>query len=241
MRKNQIRWIAALTGSFLLLAAGTALAAGGKIGTRYVDSGQKLGPGVETGSPEHDSEPVRVHGKISKVDTENSRLLFEAETPVVAADGRETGETSVQEVLLLVNETTPIVDAASGQPVALSDVKEGQPAYAWHSRMMTRSLPPQTQAELLVVNVPADYAAPQYVVVKSISRNENNGTLELTDQEGNRWAASAETSTIEPWLTRNLVRLDDLQEGSRCLIWPGEAVGLSLPPLYQAKRIILFA
>lgn len=246
--RNKTKWIGVLAGGLLLASAGVVLASGGKIGTLYVADEQNAGPGAigsaaasGTAEKQFDREPVRVSGSIASVDTENNRVLFNYETPVLDENGAETGETQVQQVLLLVDETTPVVDAASGNPLALSDIKTDQPAYAWHSQMMTRSLPPQTKAELLVVNVPADYAAPQYVVVSGIERNADNGTIVLTDQEGNRWAASAETSTIEPWLTRNIVSLEDLQEGSHCLIWPGEAVGLSLPPLYQAKRIILFA
>ena len=183
----------------------------------------------------NEKNPVREYGTIGSIDTENKQVVFEAAK--TDENGNDAGK---EEIVLHILDGTPIVDAATGLPVALSDLKAGSAAYAWHSQAMTRSLPPQTNAIALVVNIPADFAAPQYVVVQSVQK-EQNGALVFTDQDGNRWAASEETTEVSPYLTRNIVKLSDVQEGSRCLIWPGDAVGLSLPPLYQAKKVIVFS
>ena len=56
----------------------------------------------------------------------------------------------------------PVVDAATGLPLDLETVKEGDVLYAWAGPAMALSLPPQLFAEVVIGNVPADAAAPEF-------------------------------------------------------------------------------
>lgn len=66
----------------------------------------------------------------------------------------------MSEVVVHVGEA-PVVDAATGLPLDLETVKEGDVLYAWVGPAMALSLPPQLFAEVVIGNVPADAAAPE--------------------------------------------------------------------------------
>jgi len=66
------------------------------------------------------------------------------------------------EVVVHVSEETYCVDAATGAPLDMEKVKDGDTLYVWAGPAMTMSLPPQTTAAVIVGNVPADGKIPQY-------------------------------------------------------------------------------
>ena len=91
---------------------------------------------------------------------------------------------------------------------------------------MTLSLPPQATAILVLGNIPADYGVPQYYEISSVTPQAmiaiypppaltwtevtaTDGTvLKITDQ-----------AELTPYLTKNIVRLEDLIPGTRILVW----------------------
>lgn len=80
---------------------------------------------------------------------------------------------------------------------------------------MTMSLPPQTTAQVIIVNVPEDASAPMYVIAKEVSRDGD--AVIITDQDGVKWRADAD-SQVSPYLTRNIVTLEDIEAGTRMII-----------------------
>lgn len=184
-----------------------------------------------------DEQPVKKYGTISSVDPENGQITFLSNESVADENGALSD--TVQEIVLNVGEGVPVIDAVSGMPVALSDLKEGDAAYAWVAQMMTMSLPPQTPLQALVVNIPADYAAPQYVVIKDVE-TDGKGAYTFTDQDGNKWSATEEGTTVTPFLTRQMIYLEGIEKGAHCMIWPGAAVTASEPPIYSAEKIMVF-
>ena len=76
--------------------------------------------------------------------------------------------TSGEIILNVADDMTYILDAMTGFPVALEDVKDGDTIYAYIGPAMTMSLPPMTNAVMIFTNLPADAKAPDYVEVKSM-------------------------------------------------------------------------
>lgn len=207
-----------------------------------------------------DENPIMEFGTIVSVDKEAGQILFlpqsdetpGAETEDGADSETETAAEDSGELILNVlpeggaaAETdaamqAPIIDAVSGLPVALSELKEGEYAYIWKAQMTTMSLPPQSPLQAMVVNIPEDGIAPRYVVVKAIEKQED-GSLVLTDQDGNKWSAAPEGTEITPYLTRQKVTLSDIKEGDLCMIWAGDTMTGSETPVYGADKIMLFA
>lgn len=137
------------------------------------------------------------------------------------------------EVILNVSqESTYVLDAVSGLPIELSDIKDGDTIYAYIGPAMTMSLPPMTNATMIFANVPADFKVPDYVTVKSVVTDAASSQSVLTAMDGTEYTL-ADDCGIVPYLTRNIVTLDDLTQGRKAVVWSdGENT---------ATRIMVFA
>lgn len=162
--------------------------------------------------------PVRVWGKATRLE---SGSLF--------LQNSDTNDPN-REIVVHLSKTTPVVDAVSGLPLDAAEIKDGDTVYAWVGPAMTMSLPPQATAAVVVANIPADYSVPQYYEISGTDqtvtiaiypappRTEVN--LPTTDGEV---LTIPVTAQISPWLTKNIVTLDDLVPGTRVLVWRDSA------------------
>lgn len=133
----------------------------------------------------------------------------------------------------------PVVDGATGLPLDLEKVKEGDTLYVWTGPAMALSLPPQMSALVIVGNVPAGAAAPEFCeiarrAVSPAPGDKGNPTFALT---GGETLEVTDKTVYTPWLTRQMVRMEDLNPGDRALVWKdkngaAEKVQL-LPGVYQ--------
>lgn len=136
------------------------------------------------------------------------------------------------EVIVQIDpEHTKILDAVDGFPVQIEDIQESETIYAYIKPMMTMSLPPIVIAEAVICQVPQDAAAPEYVRVQEMEQQKDDSYL-LTISDGTQYQVPADCEII-PYLTRNLVRLTDVQRGSTCLLWTDGAA--------EVQKIVLFA
>ena len=184
-----------------------------------------------------DPQPVKKIGTIQSVDQEGQRISFLSNEVWTDENGKTTE--GQQEIVLNYAQGVPIIDAQTGLPADLSELKEGEQAYVWTAQMMTMSLPPQTPLQAMVVNLAQDAAAPQYVVVKK-AEHHGDGSLTITDQDGNQWNATESGTAVTPYLTRQMIYLSGIEEGAHCLIYPGAAMASSEPPVYTADKIVVF-
>ncbi len=166
--------------------------------------------------------PVRVWGSAARLET-NSLLLQNSNE-----------QDPNHEFVVHLSEETFVVDAVSGLPMDPAAIQDGDAVYAWVGPAQTLSLPPQATARLIVANIPADYAVPQYYQVAEVKPQfmiaiypppaltfveftATDGTeLKITDQ-----------AELTPYLTRNIVRLEDLVPGSQLLVWRNTAGDVS--------------
>ena len=145
----------------------------------------------------------------------------------------QSGVSNSGEIILNVaDDMTYILDAMTGLPVALEDVKDGDTIYAYIGPAMTMSLPPMTNAVMIFTNLPADAKAPDYVEVKSMVTDAGTSKSVLTAADGTEFTL-AEDCNIFPYLTRNIVTLDDLTQGKKCVVWSDDE--------NTASKIMLFA
>ena len=96
---------------------------------------------------------------------------------------------------------------------------------------MTMSLPPQTSGEVIIGKIPADAKAPEYITAKSMTANAD-GIWTLVSTAGTEYAVSADCR-IMPYLTRQIVSLEDVEQGSNLLVWSNDQ--------NQAQKLVLFA
>lgn len=158
------------------------------------------------------SEPVRIYGTLHK---DNGRLSM---TNI-------QGDTVLEELVLNVSDETRILDAVDGLPVSIDNLQEGELVYAYVGHAMTLSLPPQSRAEMIICRIPADFAAPSLETADALTQNAD-GTLLLTTVRGNQYKVDS-TTIFLPYLTRNIVTVNDLTKGATCLVWPAASVANS--------------
>lgn len=130
--------------------------------------------------------------------------------------------------VILHGEKILCLDAVTGEPMDVDTLKDGEVIYAWAGPAITMSLPPQATAFLIVANIPADFGAPQYYEIRSVTpqvmiaiypppaltwtevTTANDKTLKITDK-----------AQLERYGSDGSVRLEDLVPGTRILVWTG--------------------
>lgn len=155
-------------------------------------------------------QSICIYGPVTKL--EDGRLSID----------NQSGVSSSGEIILNIDpENTFMLDGVSGSPVKAEDIKDGDAIYAYIGPAMTMSLPPMTNAEVIFTNIEDDAKAPRYVEVKSMITDADTSKSVLTAADGAEYTLAADCN-IFPYLTRNIVTLDDLTEGRKCVVWSDE-------------------
>ena len=220
MRKNN-KTITAIGMAALMTAAGVLTAMAAQSPTIVAGSGmsqsEAAGPGMQ--SPET-QEQAPIWGTIISADNES----IDMDCP--------SGNVFEGEVIVNISGDTLILDGENGYPIEAKDLQAGETVYAYIGPAMTMSLPPMTNATMIFANVPADFKVPDYVTVKSVVTDAASSQSVLTAMDGTEYTL-ADDCGIVPYLTRNIVTLDDLTQGRKAVVWSdGENT---------ATRIMVFA
>lgn len=178
--------------------------------------------------------PVRVWGTVTRL--ENGSLFL-----------KNSDENDPNREVVVHLGDAPVVDAVTGLPVDVSGIKAGDTAYAWVGPAMTMSLPPQASATVVVANIPADFAVPEYY---EITGGDHTAVIAMYPAPPRTavnlpYAGGGKvdllcipvTAQISPWLTKQIVTVDDLVPGTRILVWRGADGEISrvqmLPSAYR--------
>ena len=157
--------------------------------------------------------PVQVWGTLTWLD--DGGLLVE-----------NSSENAAYSEVILHGESIICLDAVTGDPMDIQDLKDGDTIYAWVGPAMTMSLPPHATAILILGNIPEDYAVPQFYEIVSVTPQAMAAIYpapaltwtEVTATDGITLKITDEVTLI-PYLTKNIVRLEDLIPGTRILVW----------------------
>lgn len=190
---------------------------------------QEKGPAIVEKAPAF----VRVWGKVSPWEGEGIYLK------------NDSGDGSLDQVVVHPGDA-PAVDASTGLPLDLEKVKEGDILYVWTSPMMALSMPPQATAVAIVGNVPADAQAPEFCEIaqhvwRFPAEDHKNPVFQLT---GGGELEVTDKTVYTPWLTRQIVGMDDLVPGTRVLAWKdknGAAEKIQLLPDVYKGYVCTFA
>lgn len=152
----------------------------------------------------------------------------EAEIPyiLVNVDGEEANQ-----LHLHISEETALIKA-DGTPIALDDLAKDSIIIAYHSTMVTRSLPAQSAAFAVVLLETEEDFYPLYMVA---GEKTEEG---IASEDGNYIVVPAENCEVVPYKTRNIVTLDDVKAGSKLLVW-SRTMTMSIPALLNAEKIMI--
>ena len=126
-----------------------------------------------------------------------------------------------EEMIVNLTEETKILDAMNGYPVTVDELNAGEAVRDYAGATMTMSLPPITNGVVVLCNLPADAGFPIFTDVQEMVSN-GNGSYTLTTIDGAVVTVN-ENTTLLPYLTRNIVRAEDLVPGTTILLWTDAA------------------
>ena len=130
---------------------------------------------------------------------------------------------SVEELMALGRE--------NGYPVEVSELTEGEAVFVYIGPAAAMSEPPIVNATLILCKIPSDLRIPDYVQVTAMEE-QPDGSYLLSGNNGIQYLVPMDCEIL-PYLTRNIVTLQDIQTGSSCLIWSDEK--------RTVQKIVLFA
>lgn len=172
---------------------------------------------------------TRVWGTLTKQEGGSVRLQNSGEMDGVLND-----------VILHIHEDTLILNAVDGTSMTLADLREGEMVYAYAGNAMTRSMPPQAAAVVILGSIPADFAAPTYYEVTDFSMMstmmvENNmitatvrtdrgemlrfSLTDKLDKAGLRQYILKDDVTFRAYGSESDASVTDLTPGTRILVW----------------------
>ncbi len=157
--------------------------------------------------------------------------VLSVEEGTVVIDNRSDLSFRGEMILSIEEEGTRILDAENGYPVELSELSEEEAVFAYIGSTAALSEPPMVSASLILCEIPDDLRIPDYVHVVAMEE-QPDGSYLLTGDNEIQYLVPQECETL-PYLTRNVVTLQDIQEGKECLIWSDEK--------RTAQKIVLFA
>lgn len=135
----------------------------------------------------------------------------------ITVDNQSDVSSQGEMILMIDPDHTYLLDASTGLPVDVQDVQTGGNFEAYLGDAMTMSLPPQNTPDIVFVNLPEDIAMPVYVVAAEDS-TEANGVWTLEATDGTVYEVT-EDAQVVPYLTKNIVKMQDVQKGTACAIW----------------------
>lgn len=123
------------------------------------------------------------------------------------------------EMVFHVGAQTYYVDGGKAMAADAKELlQEGQGLYVYHSSAVTASLPPQSAAYVFVGNMPMDMGCPKYHEVENLTKNED-GSVTITTDNGSLLLTIAADAKINPYLSKNLPAMDDIQTGDYIMAW----------------------
>ena len=140
-----------------------------------------------------------------------------------------------QQIRLNLSDNTLVVDNETGLAANLSDIQVGDRIFAYYSAVMTRSLPPQSACELILVNV-GDNTPASLHEVGSVS--ETDGVTSVLTADGSMIVRMDDQTSFSPLATKNIVTVQDLTPGTRFLAWY-DIVALSYPGQTYTQKVVI--
>ena len=170
---------------------------------------------------------------------------------VTAGDGlgmwlRVKSDGMHDELIFNIEEKTPTIDAMTGASTKKAVVKTGVPVYAWVAPAYTASLPPQTAAQVLFVNVRDANALPVLAEIAEVTAKGD--VISLTATNGSKWTfAKGIEIGMHPVAAMGKTDTSALKKGVKILLWEtdkmmkGEKDTMMKDKVHEAAKILIIS
>lgn len=168
-------------------------------------------------------------GTITNVDPEEKKVgIAEGEVETNTQDSLEA----------IISASTLLIDAASGRSLQLEELKEDSPVYAFVSPMMTRSIPPQSNAKALILNISESTGGVANYIYALQVEDTASGDLRVLNQNADLYVTIPADVKLEKLDSTEEVSRDDIKAGSVLIAWY-DAVAESYPAQATATRVVV--
>jgi len=183
--------------------------------------GTQNSPMIKTDEEGQKMLPLEIYGTI----------IEETETSITVKD-----PLTESTVILNVSKDTYIVDAVTGIAATIKD-RTGDRIAAFYGPATTMSIPAQSNAVAIAVNLPENNFSPKFVIVEAVNKVDN--TLKITTNNGSLIITIDSENPIAPYLTRNIVTLGHIEVGTELMVWYN-MVAMSFPGQTTSERTVVF-
>lgn len=141
-----------------------------------------------------------------------------------------------RQISLNISADTVLIDSETALPIELGEIEKGTEISVEYSSEMTKSIPPQTNAYLVAVNVQKGGAV-NLIHADSVEA-DTEGNIYVTDNSRDVIVRIEKDASITPYKTKNIIKLADITEGCELLAWY-DAVGMSIPAKAYSEKVVL--
>ncbi len=138
---------------------------------------------------------------------------------------------------LSVAPMTELATVVSYENGDLSALKAGESVYVYHDEAVTMSLPAQTTAYAVLTNLTDKHAPASLLTAEAVQKNDD-GSVTVTCQSGALHLTIAKDASVQPFMTRNIVTVDDIHVGTRFFAW-FDVAATSYPAQAAADRVVI--
>ncbi len=160
--------------------------------------------------------------------------MTELATVVSYENGDLTVKTADGDELVLHTENAIVMDTQTADAADLSALKAGENVYVYHDEAVTMSLPAQTTAYAVLTD---DHAPASLLTAEAVQQNDD-GSVTVTCKGGALHLTIAKDATVQPFMTRNIVTVDDIHVGTRFFAW-FDVVAESYPAQADTDRVVI--
>ena len=161
---------------------------------------------------------VTTLGEVTEINAEENYVI-------VKNDADEIRFNMDENTLLIGNDAASKFELAEGKLVSVT-----------HSQAMTMSIPAQSYAFAIIEINETGMGNPIYTVVEEVKETEN-GLVIVTDA-GTKEITVAKEAQVLPFLTRNIVRIEDVKAGSRVLLFY-DMLTMSIPAYATTEKVVI--
>ena len=129
------------------------------------------------------------------------------------------------------------MDTQTAAAADLSALKAGESVYVYHDEAVTMSLPAQTTAYAVLTNLTDKHAPASLLTAEAVQKNDD-GSVTVTCEGGSLNLTIAKDASVQPFMTRNIVTVDDIHVGTRFLAW-FDVAAESYPAQAAADRVVI--
>lgn len=155
----------------------------------------------------------------------------------IKGDKQITVKLDQQVIVLNLSEETLFINAESGIPSSLKEVKVGDNIYVYYNAAMMESLPPQTSAAAIVTGVKKDMTIPRLMTVKEIVHTKDN-QISFLNTNGDMIVTVTKDTPITPFKTKQMVTYKDVQPGAKLFVYY-DIVLTSYPGQTGATKVVV--